>query len=141
MNECHEALHAWLSSFYTYSSVSDQVVRSVFSRLLYIYMHAHTYITITSNKKHCDTPQETRFSTETMQSCLKSAQRSRQDIQNLKLRGHCVQVAVTIQQLENQEWCSRQWFFKWEGTFQICSSKQFWSLMTNNEPQKMQHVL
>lgn len=25
VNECHELLHAWLSSFYTYSSVSDQV--------------------------------------------------------------------------------------------------------------------
>ena len=25
VNECYEALHGWLSAFYTYSSVSDQV--------------------------------------------------------------------------------------------------------------------
>ncbi|CAK9023718.1 unnamed protein product [Durusdinium trenchii] len=25
VNECHDALHTWLSAFYTYSSVSDQV--------------------------------------------------------------------------------------------------------------------
>lgn len=29
VNECHEALHAWLSSFYTYSSVSDQVAVTI----------------------------------------------------------------------------------------------------------------
>ncbi|CAE7270438.1 unnamed protein product [Symbiodinium microadriaticum] len=29
VNECYEALHGWLSAFYTYSSVSDQVVITV----------------------------------------------------------------------------------------------------------------